>query len=228
MNQSTYQDLKGRHVLVIGHNETAIAIQAGLRQNGAHVIESPRSKPVEDLKEIDLESIALQVRNWIDQHQYIDIMIHADELFDRASALDMDVSRWKDIVQYNILSKYRFAKEVGKQMLHRGIGNIILMSSIAGIVATPGAIAYSASQGAIHQITRTLAVEWAERGVRVNAIASTYPSGVIPESRIQQVAPMKRIPTIEELMGTVLYLSSSASQMVTGQILSVDGGYITQ
>ncbi|QGQ94298.1 SDR family oxidoreductase [Paenibacillus psychroresistens] len=223
MSQQAETEWKGRIVLVIGGNEVGTAIAEGFRNQGAEVA------IISDAADMtDLAVITSKVDTIIAQFGQIDILVHAWEVFAQASALEMPPQQWKDIVQGNIKSKFLYAKEVGKHMLEQEQGNIIFLSSISGIVAAPGAIAFAASQGAIHQIARTLSVEWAKRGIRVNAIASTLPEGTISNPRIAQVTPLERIPKAEELVGTVLYLASNASQMVTGQIISVDGGYVAQ
>jgi NAD(P)-dependent dehydrogenase (short-subunit alcohol dehydrogenase family) len=223
MNQLAENEWNGRVVLVIGDDAVALAMTNQFLAQGAVVA------TILDAAELtSLAGITAKLQTIVEQYGKIDILVHAWESFLAAPAIEIDLEQWKNIVQVNIKSKFLFAKEVGRHMLERQQGNIILLSSIAGLVAAPGAVAFAASQGAIHQITRTLGVEWASRGIRVNAIASSLPEGLISTARIAQVTPMGRIPRAEELVGTALYLASDASNMVTGQIFAVDGGYITQ
>jgi NAD(P)-dependent dehydrogenase (short-subunit alcohol dehydrogenase family) len=223
MSQSMGTEWKDRIVLVIGGNTVGNAIAEGFRKQGAEVV------VISEVSEMTgLAVITAKVEAIIAQYGQIDTLVHTWEAFADSVALDMPPQHWKNIVQANIKSKFLYAKEVGKHMLQRESGNIVLLSSISGLVAAPGAAAFAASQGAVHQITRTLGVEWANRGIRVNAIASSLPEGTISKLIIAQRTPLGRIPNADELVGTALYLASDASRMVTGQIISVDGGYITQ
>jgi NAD(P)-dependent dehydrogenase (short-subunit alcohol dehydrogenase family) len=223
MNQSVETEWKGRIVLVVGVDTVGKTIAEGFRKQGAEV-----AVISETAEMTGLDVITAKIESIVAQYGQIDTLVHTWEAFANSSALEMQPQQWKDIVQANIKSKFLYAKEAGKHMLQRGSGNIVLLSSISGLVAAPGAVAFAASQGAIHQITRTLGVEWAKRGIRVNAIASSLPEGTISEANIAERTPLGRIPNADELVGTVLYLASDASRMVTGQIISVDGGYITQ
>ena len=223
MNPTDEMEWTDRVVLVIGGDPVGKAIADGFRRQGADV-----ASIVNDSAMTDMAAIADQVEDIVRQHGKIDVMVHAWEFFAASPAVDMHWQQWKDVIHWNVKSKFLFSKEVGKHMLLRQQGSIVLLTSIGGMVAMPGAVAFAASQGAIHQITRTLGVEWARRGVRVNAIASSLPEGSLRAERIAQVTPLGRLPEPKELVGTALYLASDTSQMVTGQIISVDGGYVTQ
>ncbi|WP_258003822.1 SDR family NAD(P)-dependent oxidoreductase [Fischerella thermalis] len=115
-------------------------------------------------------------------------------------------------------------------------GAIINISSIASVVGIPGLVAYSAAKGGINQLTRVMAVEWASKNIRVNAIAPGYFENIMlganvehekleKQKQIVTFTPMARRGKPEELIGPLVFLASDASSYITGAILFVDGGY---
>ena len=126
------------------------------------------------------------------------------------------------------------AQAAGRLMLAQGAGSIVNMSSIGGSAALARILAYCVSKAGIDQMTRVMAVEWAQRGVRVNAIAPTWVEtdlarGVLENPRLSewvaQQTPMGKAAQPEDIVGAALYLASDASRFVTGHILRVDGGW---
>ncbi len=222
--------MKGKIVLVVGGSAAGTigstvgdAVTEGFCRIGANVAGIDH-----DLEITDAAEIPGKVQAILQEYGRIDVLVHAWEYYAESPASTMPCTQWKDVVQINLKSKFVFCKEVGKNMLLRQQGTIVLFTSIAGSVAAPGAAAFAASQGAIQQVTRTMGVEWANRGVRVNAIAASLQDGLPVVNRIARDTPIGRLPKPEEIVGTVLYLASDASRMVTGQIISVDGGYAAQ
>jgi NAD(P)-dependent dehydrogenase (short-subunit alcohol dehydrogenase family) len=145
---------------------------------------------------------------------------------------------WRRVIDVNLTGTFTCCRVAGGRMLASGSGSIVNIASTLGLVGFPGTIAYVASKGGVVQLTRALAVEWAARGVRVNAIApSTFETELVrgnrPErpqvyERLLDLTPAQRFGEPHEIVGPALFLASAASSMVTGHVLAVDGGYTAQ
>lgn len=140
---------------------------------------------------------------------------------------------WDAIMTTNVKATFFLCTDVGARMAEQGGGSIITLASVAAVVGTPRMAVYGASKAAVAQLTRTLALEWANRHVRVNAIAPGYmstdmTSGVLDHpfwgEKIRQATPMGRPGNPEEIAGIAVYLASDASSYATGQLFLVDGG----
>jgi NAD(P)-dependent dehydrogenase (short-subunit alcohol dehydrogenase family) len=151
-------------------------------------------------------------------------------------ALDYTVSEWTRIMDVNASSSFFLAQAVGRRWIDAGrAGSIVMTSSIAGSVGIPTLAPYAASKGAINQMVRTLAVEWAPHDIRVNAVAPGYVETIMDgvtahddvesDRRIRQFTPLGRRATSREIAGPVLFLASPAANYITGSVLAVDGGY---
>lgn len=148
----------------------------------------------------------------------------------------MPSQRWDDTLAVNITGLFEMARLVAAQMLKQRTGSIVNITSVFGLVANSPVndCAYAASKGAVVNLTRALAVEWAMRGVRVNAIApgwfpSEMTAGMVEDESsqryIRRFCPMERMGRTEELDGALLFLASDASSYCTGQTLAIDGGW---
>ncbi len=166
----------------------------------------------------------------------IDVVINnAGASSDEASVPEnMTDEMFQQTISVNLVGLWYCCREAGQRMLKRGKGSIINISSVAGLGGMRGVpTAYQTTKGAVATLTQSLSANWADRGVRVNAIApgwfkSELTMGLIRNKtfrqRLNSNSPMGRIGNTEELAGVLLLLASDASSFITGEIISVDGG----
>lgn len=164
----------------------------------------------------------------------IDILVNNAGINIPQAAEDVTVEAWDQIMSINLKAQFFCAQAVGKGMIRRKNGKIIMMSSQAGSVGLLKRAAYCSSKGAINQLTRTLAIEWAQHNITVNAIAPTFVEGPFTKPMFQDEEfknyvlsniPLGRIGQPGDISGAVVYLASAAANLVTGAILAIDGGW---
>lgn len=182
----------------------------------------------------DPEAVRRLARAVRDDHGGLDGLVNCAGVspsFERSEKVPDDT--WTGVLDVNLTGTFYCCREAGAIMLEQGGGTIANISSIHATSGFPRIAAYAASKGGIEALTRTLAVEWADRGVRVNTVApgyfSTELSRPLLESRwaerVVSNIPMGRTGDPEELSGAVAFLMSDASSYVTGSTISVDGGW---
>jgi NAD(P)-dependent dehydrogenase (short-subunit alcohol dehydrogenase family) len=164
----------------------------------------------------------------------VDVLVNNAGVCYHRPALEVPDDEWRSVWDVNVDGVWHCSRVVGAQMIERGHGSIINVGSIsAEIVNRPQwQPAYNASKAAVHQLTKSLAAEWAPHGVRVNALAPGYVKTEMapvddPRFRPRWIedAPMQRAASPEEIAPSVIYLASEASSFMTGSVLVVDGGY---
>lgn len=169
----------------------------------------------------------------------IDVLVNNAGIGEPLPAEDEPLGTWQSILDVNLTGLFGLSQLVGRHMIGAGGGRIVNVGSILGVVASgqvPQA-SYVATKGAVLSLTRELAVQWARKGVRVNALApGWFPSELTAEMLadeggtrfIRRNTPMGRAGGVEELDGALLFLASGASSYVTGHTLVVDGGWIAR
>jgi NAD(P)-dependent dehydrogenase (short-subunit alcohol dehydrogenase family) len=166
----------------------------------------------------------------------IDVLVNNAGRSTVVPAEDESVDEFREVVEVNLVALFALSQLVGRQMLDQGHGVIVNIASVLGLVASAPIkqASYTASKGAVVNLTRELAVQWARKGIRVNALApGWFPSEMTTEmfepgasqDYLLRNTPMNRGGEPDELDGALLFLAGAASSFLTGQVLAVDGGW---
>lgn len=223
----------GAHVVVTDRDEAAIKTVVGEIQQAGY---SAEAKVMDVTDEDNIINTFAEVTV---ERQRIDILVNSAGAAKRLPSEEMPLDIWNQIINVNLTGVFLCCREAAKQMLKQGSGSIISISSImghcgGGIYPNPS---YHATKGAIVNLTRALAAEWGDRGVRVNDIAPTFvntrfAAGVLEDEKLRSAiearTPLGRVAEVSDLAGALLYLASPASQLVTGHSLAVDGGWLAR
>lgn len=181
------------------------------------------------------ESVYAFLRQVTAAFPVIDILINNAGTILRKPAAEHPDEYWNEVIETNLNAQWIISREIGKRMVERGSGKIIFTASLLtfqGGITVPG---YAASKGAIGQLTKALANEWAGKGVQVNAIAPGYiatdNTTALRADPVRNPAILARIPAgrwgvPDDFKGTAVYLASKASDYVSGEIVVVDGGWM--
>ena len=179
-----------------------------------------------------------QVKSAFEKIGNIDILVNNAGRAARKPAIELSAQDWDAVIALNVTAVFQCSKNVFPHMKRRGGGSIVNLASIMGLSGGiyPNA-SYQASKGAVVNLTRALALEWAADNIRVNAVAPTFvrtdltaPIFSDPEKlkTVMSHTPLGRLPEPEEIAAAILYLCSPAAKSVTGIILPVDSGYLAR
>ena len=183
-----------------------------------------------------LESIISLKNKLIKKFNKIDVLVNAIGICKNKDAAKVTKEEWDEVININVNSMFYLCREFGKIFIKRKSGCIVNIGSNSGLIVDrpqPQA-SYNASKAAVHQLTKSLACEWAKYNIRVNAVAPGYVATkmtLLGRSKPNwfkywiDMTPMKRLAKPSEIASAVLFLSTDSSSYCTGTILSVDGGY---
>jgi gluconate 5-dehydrogenase len=248
-------DLSGRSALITGGSRgLGLEIAAGLVEAGARVAVTARREAwlrtaEEALRALGASPLVLPcdvarpdqieatVSKVLTEWSRIDILVNCAGISWAAPPEEMALEKWRSVMDVNATGTFLTSQVVGRGMIRQGGGKIINIASVFGVVGSHSevldAVGYTASKGAIVNMTRDFAVKWARHRIHVNAIAPGFfptrlSEGVLAKSlpRIEASIPMGRVGRAGELKGTAVFLASTASDYVTGHVLPVDGGYL--
>lgn len=181
------------------------------------------------------DSVVAQV---LDSHSRVDVLVNAAGTIHRADSLGTNDDDWRRVMSVNIDGMFYLCRAVLRPMVAAKNGSIVNFGSIWGGVGSAGSTAYCVSKGAVHQLTRALALDHVEQGIRVNAVApgevntpmlaserSSPPSAEDLQRLADVTIPMKRLADPKEIARVVVFLASDSASYMTGEVVHVDAGY---
>ncbi|MCB0743755.1 MAG: SDR family oxidoreductase [Ignavibacteriales bacterium] len=244
--------LDGKTALVTGGNKgIGKGYATALAEAGANIISVSYESDFTEIEKIvtslgrefkgytsdfsNRDSLYSFIKQVKEENSKIDILINNAGTILRNPIVDHSDEYWDKVIEVNLSAQFILTREIGKGMIERGYGKVVFIASLLsfqGGITVPG---YAASKGAVKQLTQAFSNEWASKGININAIAPGYIStdntAALRADENRNKAILERIPqgkwgTPEDLMGTVVFLSSPASDYLNGGVILVDGGWM--
>ena len=180
------------------------------------------------------EEVNKLVQETLDSFKKIDILVNNAGFGKLIPAMEITEAQWDSIIDVNLKGQFLCSQAVARHMIKQKRGKIVNIAALSGRVAMPGLAAYGASKGGVLQLTKVLAVEWGEYNINVNAVSPGITMTSLAESAFKEKPdllkgyieriPLRRAARTEDIADAVLFLSSSESDDITGQEITVDGG----
>ncbi len=218
----------GAALVLNGTNAERLAAAAKTLRAAGHTVHeacfdvTDEAQVVAAFKRFDAEGLA------------IDILVNNAGVQFRRPMVELETADWRRVIETNLTSAFVMGREAAKRMIPRGRGKIINIGSLTSDLARATVAPYTAAKGGIKMLTRSMTVEWAEHGIQANAIGPGYMLTDMNTPLVENKefnawvigrTPARRWGKPDELVGTAVFLASSASDYVSGQIIYVDGGF---
>jgi gluconate 5-dehydrogenase len=244
-------DLTGKVALITGSSQgIGFALAEGLAEAGAKIILNGRDekkliKAKEKLQKkyefisylsfdvTDYSSVERQLKSYYDQNSEIDILVNNAGMQHRAPLEDFPADKFELLMKTNVSSVFNVGQAVAKRMIKKGQGKIINIASVQTALARPGIAPYTATKGAVANLTKGMATDWAPKGLQVNAIAPGYFNTPLNAALVadpdfsawlEKRTPAGRWGEVKELVGACIFLAAPSSSFINGQTIFVDGG----
>ena len=246
-------DLTGRRALITGSSQgIGYALALGLGRAGAKLVLNGRDEAKLEAAQaslrgegieasfaafdvIDHKAVVDAVERIEAEQGAIDILVNNAGIQRRAPLEEYPVETWHELMRTNLDSVFYVGQAVARKMIPRGHGKIVNIASLQSEAARPGIAPYTAAKGAVKNLTKGMCTDWARYGLQINAIGPGYFATPLNQALIENPdfdawlktrTPAGRWGRVEELQGACIFLASSASDFVNGQILYVDGGVL--
>lgn len=220
---------EGARVALVSRNQAELEeVAAEIRQHGGEALVTPAD--VRDSTAVDAV-VAQVVATW----GTVDALVNSAGIPMVSPTTELSNDRWQQALDINLNGTFFFCRAVGAVMLQHGRGTIVNIGSLHSFLGIPMRAAYAASKGAVLQLTRSLATEWAPHGIRVNCISPGWirtplqdelvKQGKLDRAPIIARTPIKRVGEVSDIVGPAVFLASDESAFIVGEQLIVDGGW---